>query len=170
MRIRLLSHATSHSAFRTTPKQLLNIRKMSSKPQYLVIVKDFPGMLQKRVEVRQEHLSVARQNQAVVGGGFYCQLASRAYWPALGAIFSKEPTPEDPTPFAVRGNKKIWTDGREARLLWKVIQNRRLLILWRMMSTTRTECGMSIEQKSYRWSWYLSDHNSRNGGTGTIIL
>jgi hypothetical protein len=43
---------------------------MSSKPQFLAIVHDFPGMIQKRIEVRQAHLSVVGQNQAIRAGGF----------------------------------------------------------------------------------------------------
>ena len=42
---------------------------MSTKPQWLVIVHDHPGTIQKRVEVRQQHLSVVSENQAVKAGG-----------------------------------------------------------------------------------------------------
>ena len=42
---------------------------MSTKPQFLVLVNDFPGTIEKRIEVRQAHLSVAGQNQAVRAGG-----------------------------------------------------------------------------------------------------
>lgn len=46
-------------------------RTMSTKPQFLVLVHDFPGTIQKRIDVRQTHLSVAGQNQAVRAGGFH---------------------------------------------------------------------------------------------------
>ena len=49
--------------------KLLQKRTMSTKIQWLVIVSDFPGMIQKRIEVRQAHLSVVEQNQAVRAGG-----------------------------------------------------------------------------------------------------
>lgn len=46
-----------------------HIRTMSTKPQFLCIVHDHPGTLQKRIEVRQAHLSVVGNNQAVRAGG-----------------------------------------------------------------------------------------------------
>ena len=78
---------------------------MSTKPQFLCMVHDHPGTLQKRIEVRQAHLSVVGNNKAVVAGG------NHPPTPALqltgtntdmaGAFFTKDPTPEDPMPFAV---------------------------------------------------------------------
>ena len=50
-------------------KLLVYKRTMSTKPQFLVLVNDFPGTIQKRIEVRQAHLSVVGQNQAVRAGG-----------------------------------------------------------------------------------------------------
>ena len=47
---------------------------MATKQQYLVIVNDHPGTIQKRIEVRQAHLSVVGQNQAVRAGGIPTQL------------------------------------------------------------------------------------------------
>jgi hypothetical protein len=52
------------------PRPLVYKRTMSTKAQFLVLVHDFPGTIQKRIEVRQAHLSVAEQNQAVRAGGF----------------------------------------------------------------------------------------------------
>jgi hypothetical protein len=78
---------------------------MSSKQQWLVIVSDHPGTIQKRIEVRPQHLSHAGENQAVVAGGTpQYQLPP---FPLVeeklivGAFFSKEPTADDPMPFAV---------------------------------------------------------------------
>ena len=51
-------------------KSLVYKRTMSTKPQFLVLVNDFPGTIQKRIEVRQAHLSAAGQNQNVRAGGF----------------------------------------------------------------------------------------------------
>ena len=62
--------------FTRTPKPIYQIhnsvvlkRAMSSKLQFLAIVYDFPGMIQKRIEVRPTHLSLVGQNQAVRAGG-----------------------------------------------------------------------------------------------------
>jgi hypothetical protein len=63
-------------ALTLTPKRIHQIhnsvvlnRTMSSKLQFLAIVHDFPGMMQKRIEVRQTHLSLVCQNQVVRAGG-----------------------------------------------------------------------------------------------------
>jgi hypothetical protein len=69
------------------------------------MVHDHPGTMQKRIEVRQAHLSVVGNNKAVVAGGNRPPIPS----PQLtgtktdmaGAFFSKDPTREDPMPFAV---------------------------------------------------------------------
>jgi hypothetical protein len=42
---------------------------MSTKRQYLVLVDDFPGTIDKRIEVRQQHLANVGKNPNVVGGG-----------------------------------------------------------------------------------------------------
>jgi hypothetical protein len=44
-------------------------RRMSSKQQWLVIVSDHPGTIQKRIDVRPQHLSAVGENQAVKAGG-----------------------------------------------------------------------------------------------------
>jgi len=44
-------------------------RTMSTKPQWLVIVHDYPGTIQKRVAIREQHLTVVSENQAVKAGG-----------------------------------------------------------------------------------------------------
>jgi hypothetical protein len=70
------------------------------------MVHDHPGTMQKRIEVRQAHLSVVGNNKAVVAGG---KDPPDTRSPQLrgtktdmaGAFFSKDPTPEDPMPFAV---------------------------------------------------------------------
>ena len=79
---------------------------MSTLIQYLVVVKDFPGTKQKRIEIREQHLAAAKTNTAVkVGGMQSCPLRVPVSFPrtilTVGAIFSKDPTPEDPLPFAV---------------------------------------------------------------------
>jgi hypothetical protein len=48
---------------------LVHKRTMSSKPQFLAIVHDFPNTIQKRVEIRSEHLSAVSKNLAVRAGG-----------------------------------------------------------------------------------------------------
>jgi len=63
------------------------------------MIHDHPGMIQKRTEVRQAHLSVVGQNQAVRAGGQWTQKLKLIN--DVGAFFSKDPTPEDPMPFAV---------------------------------------------------------------------
>ena len=83
-------------------------RKMSSKPQWLVLVNDHPGTIHKRIEVRPQHLSAVGDNQAVKAGGATPGTSSIPLsflaWErslCIGAFFSKEPTAEDPMPFAV---------------------------------------------------------------------
>ena len=61
--------------FRTTNlipsriKLYTHAHTMSTKPQFLCMVHDHPGTMQKRIEVRQAHLSVVGNNKAVVAGG-----------------------------------------------------------------------------------------------------
>jgi hypothetical protein len=47
---------------------LLFRRAMATK-QFLVLVDDYPGALQKRIQVREKHLSAVGENQAVRVGG-----------------------------------------------------------------------------------------------------
>jgi hypothetical protein len=42
---------------------------MSSKPQFLILVKDFPGTIEKRKEVRAKHLEGATANSILKVGG-----------------------------------------------------------------------------------------------------
>jgi len=72
---------------------------MSSKPQFLILVKDFPGTIDKRKEVRAKHLEGATANSILKVGGISILLEQVT--DLLGAFFTKEPTPEDPLPFAV---------------------------------------------------------------------
>jgi hypothetical protein len=51
---------------------------MSTKQQFLVQINDHPGTLKKRVEVRQTHLAVVGENQAVRAGGISLHGASGA--------------------------------------------------------------------------------------------
>lgn len=92
----------------------LQTRKMSTLIQYLIVVKDFPGTKQKRIEIREQHLAAVKNNTHVKAGGTPIPLPQTRYPPipstqamrtqclTIGAFFSKDPTPEDPMPFAVR--------------------------------------------------------------------
>jgi len=66
MRSPLLSITTSRPLLLIHYTHKLN---MSTKPQFLCMVHDHPGTMQKRIEVRQAHLSVVGTNKAVVAGG-----------------------------------------------------------------------------------------------------
>jgi len=72
---------------------------MSTKQQFLVQIFDHPGTIQKRIEVRQSHLAAVGENQAVKAGGNF--LRRNLSLTTIGAFFSKDPTPEEPMPFAV---------------------------------------------------------------------
>jgi hypothetical protein len=107
--------------------------------QWLVLVDDYPGTIQKRIEVRQKHLSVVGENPAVKAGGIYpfsddvCEIVLIA-----GAYFSKEPTTEDPMPFEV-GCKGVLTVGEcddhgggDEGGVCRCIKKRYLLRIWGM--------------------------------------
>lgn len=72
---------------------------MSSK-QFLILVKDYPGTIEKRLQARAQHLEGASANVAVLAGGN--SILDGDVTNTLGALFSKEPTPEDPLPFTVQ--------------------------------------------------------------------
>jgi hypothetical protein len=44
-------------------------RTMSTKYHYLVMVSDFPGTVQKKLEVRPQHLAAVPTNPAILAGG-----------------------------------------------------------------------------------------------------
>src|SRR5579862_103 len=62
--------------FGKTLKLPRRIRAMSTKRQFLVQVFDFPGTIQKRIDVRQAHLAAVGENQAVKAGGNYIHLCA----------------------------------------------------------------------------------------------
>ena|ERR1700694_986417 len=93
MRVNPVRIVRKASAF----KHSLLIRNMSTKRQFLVMVDDYPGTIDKRVEVRQQHLANVGKNPFVIGGGISLMESLLI----SGAYFSKDPTPEDPMPFKV---------------------------------------------------------------------
>ena len=91
--------------------------------------------------------------------------AVQPYKSLAGAFFSKEPTAEDPMPFAVPF--PLCVSGwcfifREAFWLWRPIRRRNVLLVWRRIFIIGAECGMSTTRRLPRWNWLLFGLDSRD--------
>jgi hypothetical protein len=60
-----------------------------SKKEYLCLIRDYPNMLQKRLEIRQEHLAKVSENSAVKVGGTI-PIPPAIYMETLGLIYRRD--------------------------------------------------------------------------------